>query len=137
MKTTKMLVDGVRTPKELASKLLRENRGGGSIHLDDFCAQLKDVPRQECIQCLKYEMGDKGRFVPGRKGHPSRWVYGKMLRDLPPPASPSNRRRNETPMVSTPVIGGTKVPTNSFRLKATINGQAIYIPLDELELVPA
>jgi hypothetical protein len=123
------------TPGELIAKLINDSPDeGGSIFLDDFCGKLPGSLRVDCVHALKNTKGIL--FVVGRKGHQSRAVYGHMMEDYKnaPSFSHQNHRHNNRPSVASVI---SELESGSFRLRATVNGQEIFIPVDTLELVPA
>lgn len=137
-----------QTPMELIKKLVNESRPeGGSIFLDDFCRQLPNASRMECVSALKNNKDIL--FIVGRKGHESRAFFGRMkddYRQAPSFKSPAasgplrnyTPRRRITPQSVVVASEGSeiKLDANMFRLRAVVQGQEVFIPIDELELVP-
>lgn len=138
-------------PHELIRKLINESKPeGGSIFLDDFCKMVPDVSRAECVMALKNNKDVL--FIVGRKGHMSRAVFGKMkesYNEAPsfrsPLASgpirlhaPQRHIQSHQPQTSRSAVDkGTEIDASTFKLRVVVQGQEIFIPIDEFELVPA
>lgn len=137
----------VMGPNELIKKLIAESPAeGGSVFLDDFCNQLPDVPRAICVNALKTNRDVV--FIVGRKGHMSRAIYGPMKDDYKqapsfksPMASGPIRLhipRRRAVQTDQPVVAEeTELNASEFRLRVVVQGQEVFLPIEELELVPA
>lgn len=137
------------TASELIRKLVAESPlEGGSIFLDDFCAQVPGETRADCVSALKNHRGIL--FVVGRKGHQSRAVWGALkdnytqapsfksamagsgpIRHHTPHRQPAQHNNNQQP------DNVTQLDASAFCLRVVVQGQEVFVPIDELELVPA
>lgn len=157
MNTNAGRVGGNQTPTELIRKLIaRSGPEGGSVFLSDFCKQLgPEVPRSECVAALKNNRDVL--FVVGRKGHQSRAIFGRMRNNYTqapsfksPVASGPIRQHTPRPRQQEvakqrfinrvlPVVSaeGTALDATKFRLRVVVNGQEVFVPVDQLELVAA
>lgn len=136
------------TPHELIRKLVAESRPeGGSMFLEDFCEQCPGVPRAECVHVLKNSRDVL--FIVGRKGHQSRVIFGRMKEhygDAPSFKSPAasgpirpqynTSRRRVMSHKSPVVLNGTDIDVTKFRLRVVVQGQEVFVPVDQIELVP-
>jgi hypothetical protein len=69
--------DSGSVDRKFAKKLLREAvSSGGEIRLDDLASRFPDADRyRDILPALRsLEEGGKGRFIVGRKQHPSRFI---------------------------------------------------------------
>jgi hypothetical protein len=132
-KTVETTVEKNRvTPEILMGNLLRDNKEGGTIFLSDFMAQLPgNTDKSDVIQALR---GNKeGVFIPGRHGHPSRWVYGPMRNEIP------QAERNEAVAVTEERSGerrGRK-PKNKDMVEITISvgGRSASVFFNKMDLL--
>lgn len=135
----KQLVNKPQNADELANQLLHDNKDGGAILLDEFCGKLPNVPRMECVRILKNH--PHGVFIVGRKGHKSRWVYGKMAQDIKNSSSsfpnPGRQNRSNKPTKAQEIQESAgEMSAESFKLHVVAeNGQEFFLPLRSIELV--
>ena len=127
MKTKTQVSD--RTPEGLATKLLRENKEGGTIFLSDFRALLPgDTEKSTVIHALKNNK--EGVYISGRHGRPSRWVYGPMRNEV---------AQEETEYVATAVSTGVNhrrsVRGKDLEIKISIGNQEGIITFNKMDLM--
>jgi hypothetical protein len=135
-------------PNSFMEAVVRGNSNGGSMTLEQICARVPGAERRDVVRALKDS--DLGVFVAGRKGHPSRWVYG------PPAEQEAEKfrarqsmggrpRRQHNPREVTAEVennGPRRVSLGAgqtftdLSLKVSVGGQEAIIPL-KVELIPA
>jgi hypothetical protein len=134
------------TPHELIKQLVREaGFHGGSIFLDDFCNLCVGSSRQECVAALKNNKNVL--FIPGRKGHMSRALFGELRNNVEQapsfrsPAATGPIRHHQpnrpTQRKASMVNETVELDPKKFRVRIRLQGQEIFFPLEELQLVPA
>lgn len=59
---------------QVLSDLMESKQTSGVITFTNFCRRVPDADKEGCLNFL--QSSNKGSFVVGRRGHPSRFVFG-------------------------------------------------------------
>lgn len=137
----------VRGFNQVLQELMNKNVKTGIITLDKFRRATGETV-EDCVNFLKTV--SKGDYVAGRRGHPSRFVFGDTFNKWVHQEAIRAEwrvRNGRDPVTGTPIhkhrgpgrpVGTTKKPLDSQKmtLQVTVGNQKTDIPLN-VALVPA
>lgn len=113
-----------KNPTEVVLGLFA-SKESGEVTVDKLERECSGYSRQDIVATLKKAATEgQGLFISGRKGHPSRWIYGtgvdaeRRKMDLR-----NNRQNSSAPMV-------TSSGNEGLCLRINIGGQIQEIPIN-------
>lgn len=131
------------TYHQILAKMMNKSKDG-TIPLDKFIRSFPTALRSGCVEFLRKAHG--GAFIEGRRGHPSRFVFGeahdhwKHQEEIRREWRIRNGKNPETggPLHSTRRGRPVGRPMGSSKtLVVTLGNHTTRIPLNKLGLVPA
>lgn len=119
------------TVADVLKSLIDKNPEGGEIKIDALEKQVPNMTRTEIIRDLRRN-NSLGVFVTGRRGKPSRFVYGAPAVALLHREQPNRNQRRTDSSDSASDPDGSSI-SHGIELRVNVGGQVTTIPI-KLEL---
>lgn len=116
--------------QDVLKALGEKNPDGGEININSIEKQLPNMTRSDIIQQLR--KSNAGVFVTGRRGKPSRFVYGAAAVSLLHQAPQRQHRVLRQETSENPEDGSSSL-SHGIELRVNVGGQQVTIPI-KLEL---